>query len=305
MNFPSPPQRASDQRNARRSALWLAASTLALGGFVLTPVAHAADPLSNTPLQETGTPFEADADMPAVLGELAALGGTPIKTFTPEEARRQRTPANAAMAFLKKQGKDTARTTVVPGVTSVDREVRGAVGNLPARIHTPAGAGPFPVVVYFHGGEWVIANKQVYDDGARALAKAAQAVVVLVVLVDYRRVPEANFPAAWDDALAASKWWVAANAASLKGDSRRMALAGESAGTNLALATAIAARDAKLQSSNHGLAVYPVGQTGNLDTASYKHWAAAQPLNMAMVTWFVDKLLGAARPNIHPLEEVT
>lgn len=244
MNFPLPPQRASDQRNARRSALWLVASTLALGGFVLAPVAHAADPLPATPMQKTGTAFKADADMQAVLG-----------------------------------------------VSSVDREVGGAVGNLPARIYTPAGAGPFPVVVYFHGGGWVIADKQVYDGGARALAKVAQAVVVSV---DYRRAPEAKFPAAWDDALAAYKW-VAVNAASLKGDSRRMALAGESAGANLALATAIAARDAKLQSPTHVLAVYPVGQTGNLDTASYKDSATAKPLNKAMVTWFVDKLL--AKPD--------
>lgn len=229
--------------------------------------------------------------MQAVLDELAALGGKPIETLTPEEARRQPTPADAVMALLKKQGKDTTPTALVPGVSSVDREVAGAVGKLPARIYTPAGAGPFPLVVYFHGGGWVIADKQVYDGGARALAKVAQAVVVSV---DYRRAPEAKFPASWDDALAAYKW-VAANAVSLKGDSRRVALAGESAGANLALATAIAARDANLQAPTHVLAVYPVGQTGNLDTASYKDSATAKPLNKAMVTWFVDKLL--AKPD--------
>ena len=290
MNSAMRSQRTSCARDALRAAPWVAASALAICTFVLTSTVHAADSPA-TALQKTGTAFKADADMQAVLDELAALGGKPIETLTPEEARRQPTPADAVMALLKKQGKDTTPTALVPGVSSVDREVAGAVGKLPARIYTPAGAGPFPLVVYFHGGGWVIADKQVYDGGARALAKVAQAVVVSV---DYRRAPEAKFPASWDDALAAYKW-VAANAVSLKGDSRRVALAGESAGANLALATAIAARDANLQAPTHVLAVYPVGQTGNLDTASYKDSATAKPLNKAMVTWFVDKLL--AKPD--------
>ena len=229
--------------------------------------------------------------MQAVLNELAALGGKPIEILTPEEARRQPTPADAVMALLKKQGRDTAPTSLVTGVTSVDREVGGAVGNVPARIYTPTGAGPFLLIVYFHGGGWAIVDKQVYDGGARALAKLAQAVVVSV---DYRRAPEAKFPAAWDDALAAYRW-VVTNSTSLKGDNKRVALAGESAGANLALATAIAVPDASLQAPTHVLAVYPVGQTGNLDTASYKDSATAKPLNKAMVTWFVDKLL--AKPD--------
>ena len=290
MNFAKYSQRPSFQRSARHAMPWLATRALAVGTLVLATAACAADAPAGA-LQKTGTAFKADADMQAVLDELAALGGKPIETLTPEEARRQPTPADAVMALLKKQGKDTTPTVLVPGVSSVDREVGGAVGNLPARIYTPAGAGPFPLIVYFHGGGWVIADKQVYDGGARALAKAAQAVVVSV---DYRRAPEAKFPAAWDDALAAYKW-VASNATSLKGDGKRMALAGESAGGNLALATAIAVRDASLQAPTHVLAVYPVGQTGNLDTASYKDSATAKPLNKAMVTWFVDKLL--AKPD--------
>ncbi|MHC5720425.1 MAG: alpha/beta hydrolase, partial [Nostoc sp.] len=125
---------------------------------------------------------------------------------------------------------------LVPGVTSRDTTVQGAAGMLPARIYTPAGAGPFPVVVYFHGGGWVIADKQVYDGGARGIAKQANAIVVSV---DYRRAPEAKFPAAWDDALAAYKWTLA-NAGSIQGDPKRVALSGESSGGNLSLATAIA-----------------------------------------------------------------
>ena len=243
-----------------------------------------------TAMAQTGTAFKADPDMQAVLDQLGAMGGKPIEGLTPEEARRQPTPADAVLALLKKQGKAITPEALVPGVSSVDREIPGAAGNMPVRIYTPDGAGPFPVVVYFHGGGWVLADKQVYDGGARGLSKQARAVVVSV---DYRLAPAHKFPAAWDDAFAAYKW-VAANAASIKGNPTRLALAGESAGGNLALATAIAARDGGVQAPLHVLAVYPVGQTGNLDTKSYQDSATAKPLNKAMIGWFVDKLL--ARP---------
>ena len=280
----------------RRFLTSLALATVAS----LAMSAQAADKPAPKPdaMAKTGTAFKADADMQAVLDELATLGGKPIETLTPDEARKQPTLADAVMSLLKKQGKNTAPTALVPGVSSVDREIPGAAGNIPARIYTPQGAGPFPVVVYFHGGGWVIADKQVYDGGARGLSKQAQAIVVSV---DYRLAPEAKFPAAWDDALAAYKW-VAANAASINGDPRQLALAGESAGGNLAVATAVAVRDAAggLQQPAHVLAVYPVAQTGNLDTTSYKDSATAKPLNKAMIGWFVDKLLAKPADKADP-----
>ena len=185
------------------------------------------------------------------------------------------------MALLAQQSKDTMPMALVPGVSSVDRSIRGAVGDIPARIYTPEGAGPFPVIVYYHGGGWVIADKDVYDGGARGLAKQANAVVVSV---DYRLAPEAKFPAQHDDALAAYRWAVA-NAASIKGDPKRVALAGESAGGNLAVATAVAARDAKLQQPSAVIAVYPIAQP-DTTTASYTTYATAKPLNRAMMGWF-------------------
>ena len=282
---------------------------LALCNGVATITVHAADKpvaaasevpvigtLAAAAAAKTGTAFKADADMQTVLDQLGAMGGKPIESLKPEEARRQPTPADAVMTVLKKQGKDTAPAALVPGVSSADREIPGAAGNLPARIYTPDGAGPFPVIVYFHGGGWVIADKQVYDGGARGLAKQARAVVVSV---DYRLAPEHKFPAAWDDAFAAYKW-VAANAASINGDPARLTLAGESAGGNLALATAIAARDGGVRAPLHVLAVYPVGQTGNLDTKSYQDSVTAKPLNKAMIGWFVDKLLAQPADKANP-----
>lgn len=237
----------------------------------------------------TGTKYSADADMQAVLDQLVALGGKPIETLTPAQARMQPTPADAVKALLIKQGRSTEPTELVPGVTSRDRTIPGAAGPLPARIYTPDGPGPFPVVVYFHGGGWVIADKETYDAGARGIAKQANAVVVSV---DYRRAPEAKFPAAWNDSLAAYRW-AANNARGLNGKPRVLALAGESAGGNLAVATAIAARDARLPEPAAVIAVYPVAQTGDMNTASYVDSADAKPLNKPMIGWFVDKLLAS------------
>lgn len=142
----------------------------------------------------------------------------------------------------------------------------------------------------------MIADKEVHDGGARGQAKQARAVVVSV---DYRRASEAKFPASWDDAFAAYKW-VAANASSIHGDPRKLALAGESAGGNLAVATAIAVRDAGIQAPSGVLAVYPVAQTGNMQTESYVDSATAKPPNKAMIAWFVDKLLADPKDKSDP-----
>ena len=235
----------------------------------------------------TGTQYKAAPDMKRVLEAQAKLGVKPIESLGVAEARAQPTVADAVNAVLTADGMDTSPKMLVPGVTSEDRSVPGAQGPLPARIYTPKGKGPFPVVVYFHGGGWVLADKQVYDGGARGLSKAAQ---VVVVSVDYRLAPEAKFPAAWDDALAAYKW-VASNAASLNGMPGKLGLAGESAGGNLAVSTAVAALAAGITPPRAILAVYPVAQTGNISTDSYVDSATAKPLDKAMIAWFVDKLV--------------
>lgn len=280
--------RPVSRADLRRLAL-TAAVAAALGGAALL-TAHEAQAQSaadkpSAEMKQTGTKYEADKGMQQVLDSLAGMNGKPIETLSAEQARQQPTPADAAKAVAKKEGKPVEPTKAVPGVTSMDRTIPGPAGPLPVRVYTPEGEGPFPVIVYYHGGGWVIADKEVYDGGARGLSKEAKAVVVSV---DYRRAPEAKFPAAWDDALAAYKW-VAQNAAQIKGDPKNLALAGESAGGNLAVSTAIAARDAGLTPPVHVLAVYPVAQTGNLSTESYVDSAQAKPLNKPMIAWFVDK----------------
>lgn len=266
-------------------------ASLFVSAASIAPSLHAADkdpgkpnPVSNAVSKAMGK-LRADADMLTLLNAHASLNPKAIEKVDVATARKNPTIADAVNVVLTQQGKSIKPEDLVPGVTSVDTTIQGAAGSLPARIYTPDGAGPFPVVVYFHGGGWVIADRNVYDGGARGLSKEANAVVISV---DYRLAPENKFPAAWDDALASYKWALA-NAAQHKGDPKRVALAGESAGGNLALATAIAARDAGLQAPAHVLAVYPVTQS-SLNTESYLENAIAKPLNRAMIKWFTEKV---------------
>lgn len=219
------------------------------------------------------------ADQKKVLDELGTLGGKPLETLSATEARKQPTPTDAVMSVLKK-----AETPITPEAVGkvVNRKIPGADGNIAVRIYTPSGTGPFPVIVYYHGGGFVIATIDTYDASARALANAAGAIVMSV---EYRKAPENKFPAAHDDAYAAYVW-AARNASQIGGDTARIALAGESAGGNLALATAMRVRDsAGARMPVSILAVYPV--VGNdTTTASYVRNADAKPLNRPTMTWF-------------------
>lgn len=161
---------------------------------VVAPSKAQTQKMEEAAAKDTGS---ADPQMKTVLDELTALEGKPIKTLSADDAREQPTPADAVMQVLKKQG----RSTDPEPVGNVDdRKIPGPDGSIPIRIYTPQGAGPFPVIVYYHGGGWVIATIDTYDSSARALANAAHAVVVAV---EYRKAPEHRFPVAHEDAYAA------------------------------------------------------------------------------------------------------
>jgi acetyl esterase/lipase len=138
--------------------------------------------------------------------------------------------------------RDLPRHPVYQELRVEDRTVDGPGGPIPIRLYWPseAGAGPVPVVMFFHGGGWVVGDLDSYDNDARRHAVGAGA---LVVSVDYRLAPEHPYPAAVDDVWAATRW-VAENAADVGADPTRLAVAGDSAGGNLAAVVAQLARDA-------------------------------------------------------------
>lgn len=221
---------------------------------------------------------KAEPHMQKVLDTLGSLGGKPIETLTPQEARQQPTPADAVKKVLTQMGKSTDPE---PGVSVKDMMITGPLGDIPIHIFTPEGKGPFPVMVYYHGGGFVIANTKVYEASPRALAKMAKAVIVAV---DYHQAPEHKFPAAPNDAYAAYAW-VLKNAQTINGDPARVAVGGESAGGNLATVVSMMARDKKEPLPVHQLLVYPV-VNDDMENASYKKYAAAKPLNKPMMAWF-------------------
>lgn len=237
-------------------------------------------------------PPKADPQMQAVLDQLAKLGPKPIETLSPADARKQPTPADAVAALLKSQGKSTAPEAV--GKVE-NKTFPGPAGPVPIRIYTPAGTGPFPVTLYIHGGGWVIATLDTYDASARALTNAAQAVLVST---HYRQAPEHQFPAAHDDTWAAYEW-VLNNAKSLNGDPAKVAVAGESAGGNMAAAIAMTARDRKVQMPAHQLLIYPVANRA-FDTPSYQENANAKPLGKAGMQWFFGHYLKSEADGSNP-----
>jgi acetyl esterase len=222
----------------------------------------------------------ADADMQRVLAAYQASGAKPVHTRSVAEARAQPTPGDAAANVAQQMGMPAKQ----PVAKVTDIIVQGAAGPLQARVYDPQTAhGPAPMILYFHGGGWVTGTLDTYDASDRELANGTGAIVVSV---QYRQGLESKFPAAQNDADAAYSWLLQ-NAASLGGDPKQIALAGESAGGNLAINTAIWARDQHLPAPVHELLIYPVVGT-DLTTPSYKETTDAVPLNRKAILWYVD-----------------
>jgi len=207
----------------------------------------------------------------ALLEANEAEGGPAIETLSPGEARQ------AVIEALK--------------VTAGQPEEIGCVEDLkiphperaiPIRVYTPAAEGPFPCLVYFHGGGWVVCDLETHEVVCRAIARRAGAVVVAV---DYRLSPEYKFPAAVEDCYAATRW-VAANAARLAVDPDRIAVGGDSAGGNLATVMCLKSRDEGGPALALQVLVYPVTNLASFDTPSYQEFAEGYYLTRAEMEWF-------------------
>jgi len=163
-----------------------------------------------------------------------------------------------------------------------ERAIPGPGGEIPIRVFTPTGGGePHPILLYFHGGGWVLGGLDTHDDVCRTLANRSG---VLVVLVDYRRAPEHRFPLPLEDCCAAGRW-CAAQGAEIGGDGARLAVAGDSAGGNLAAAVALRFRDQGGPELALQSLIYPVTNWG-FDTASYHQYAGGFGLTRDMMRFF-------------------
>ncbi|MEV6950657.1 alpha/beta hydrolase [Streptomyces sp. NPDC051183] len=189
-----------------------------------------------------------------------------------------------------------------PAVGAVlDREVPGPAGAppVPVRIYRPdprLWPGPRPTVVYCHGGGWVLCDLDSHDTTARELCRAAGAVLVSV---DYRRAPEARFPAAAEDAYAALAW-AGEHVRELGGDPAALVVAGDSAGGNLAVASLLLTRERGGPAVALQVLLYPVLDAAQ-DTASYRDNASGYFLSAAHMRWFWEQYLGPDGYGGHPL----
>jgi acetyl esterase len=176
-----------------------------------------------------------------------------------------------------------------------DRRIPGPGGELPVRIYTPAGTGPFGVLVFFHGGGFVLCDLDTHDPTCRALCRSVGCVVVSV---DYRLAPEHRFPAGPEDCYTATRW-AAGAAAELGGDPARVAIAGDSAGGNLAAAVALMARDRGGPKLLHQLMVYPVTDC-SFETRSYHDNGQGYMLSTAAMKWFWNHYLASEKDGANP-----
>jgi acetyl esterase/lipase len=233
------------------------------------------------------------APMQVVIEKLASYGAPPLVTLSAQEARKQPSPATAAMDVMKEHNIPMPPAAV----DTMGKDIPVSGGNIHLRIYTPkSGKDIYPVIVYYHGGGWVIADLDTYNASAEALSNLTDAVVVSVA---YRQGPEHKFPTAHNDSYAAYVWTVK-NASSIKADSSRIAVVGESAGGNLAAAVSMMARDKGFKIPLHQVLVYPIA---NYDTMSesYQKYAMAKPLDKPLMEWFFDKYLRSPADGKNPM----
>ncbi|HEY0854964.1 MAG TPA: alpha/beta hydrolase [Devosia sp.] len=221
-----------------------------------------------------------DADIGFLLRQLDKLEPKRLETCTVPEARAQPTLMQALNRILRDPNDDQ-------GVNMELRLIPGAAGEIRARIYTPRMAEAersMPLVLYIHGGGWVIGDLDSYDAAPRALARRLGAVVVST---HYRQAPEFTFPAAHDDALAAWRWTLD-NAETLGADRNLRAIVGDGAGGNLAVNVALDAKAEGLDTPQHLALITPMTGT-DFGLSSYAENRETLPLNSATVEWFYSK----------------
>jgi acetyl esterase len=223
-----------------------------------------------------------DPQAKALLDQFGAIGQS-ISSMSVADARR-------SMEVLS-----SIRGELPPIGAVADRRIPGPAGEIPVRVYTPTGSAPFPLLVFFHGGGWVLGSIETHDGICRELANGAGCVVMSV---DYRLAPEHKFPAAADDCYAATQW-AAAHAADLGADAKRVAIGGDSAGGNLTAVVAQMARDKGGPPLVFQLLIYPV-TVAAFDTPSYRDNAEGYLLTAGDMHWFWDHYLKNAADGENP-----
>jgi acetyl esterase len=238
----------------------------------------------DNPILKTLARADLDPALAGFLAQGAAQGNPPLESLPPPVIRQ----------IYREQAE--ALGLPAPEIGKVfETDIRGPASLLRLRVYTPGtqeSPAPLPVLLFLHGGGFVMGDLETHDKVCRTLCHQAE---MLVVAVDYRLAPEHPFPAAPDDAEAALRW-VLANAATLGGDPDRIAVAGDSAGAQLAL---VAVRRVKAQGVCALGLIYPVAQHPGEPSGSYLENGEGKFLTNDAMHWFTATYLGGQTPD-HP-----
>lgn len=262
--------------------------------FASTSMLAQTQPLTDAQIQAA-----LDPDMAKVVSVFNSIKGTPITQLTPQDARQQFSAEDAAKIVARQTG---AAPQPMPVGRVVDNlMIAGPEStSIPVRLYIPQGKGPFPVVVYFHGGGFVIATNDTYDASYRAICNYANAIVVAV---EYRKAPEAQYPAQIMDAVAGYQWAVG-SIDRYNGNPYKIAVMGESAGGNLATEVAIAARDRGLRKPTAQVLVYPITSSNYNQPSDLLYTSPLLPLSTPALPYFSSFYVGNANlndPGIAPI----
>jgi len=219
-----------------------------------------------------------NAEIQGLLDLIASKNQPPHYLLAPPEARVAMEKARALV-----RGPEVSLARIEP------LAIPGPAGSIPARLYGAGGERGLPLLVYFHGGGWVIGSLETHDDLCRRLALASGC---LVISVDYRLAPEHKFPAAVEDSFAATRW-IAEHAEALGGDARRLAVGGDSAGGNLATVVALLARDGGGPAIRYQLLIYPV-VARDFTLPSMKAYGEGMLLTLTGMHWFWNHYLRLA-----------
>jgi acetyl esterase len=225
-----------------------------------------------------------DPQAQKVVDALAALNLKAFKDSTPAEARESMRSRTAALGPFEE----------VAAVA--DHRVPVTGGEITVRVYRPAGVGPHPVLVFYHGGGWVIGDLYTHDGICRSIVNAAGCAVASV---DYRLAPEFKYPTPVDDSYA-GLLWVVANATRLGLDAARVAVGGDSAGGNLAAVMALMARDRRGPRLLLQILIYPVTKY-DFNTVSYRENATGFVLSTEDMRWFWRHYLSREEQGREPL----